>query len=71
MVTLNILITSVGAINTDAADLHTNTALLLLTLFLINALTQFSDIFVESRNFAIWKGAQQLAVSACVSALSS
>jgi len=60
MVTLNILITSVGAINTDAADLHTNTALLLLTLFLINALTQFSDIFVESRNFAIWKGAQQL-----------
>jgi hypothetical protein len=34
--------------------------LLLLTLFLINALTGFSDIFLESRNFAIWKGAQQL-----------
>jgi hypothetical protein len=60
MVSINILITSVSAVNPDAADLHTDTALLLLTLFLINSLTQFSDVFLESRNFAIWKGAQQL-----------
>lgn len=60
MVSINILITSVSSVNPDAADLYTDTALLLLTLFLVNALTGFSDIFLEGRNFAIWKGAQQL-----------
>jgi hypothetical protein len=60
MVSINVLITSIGSINTDAADLHTSTTLLITTLFLINALTELSDIFIESRNFAIWKGAQQL-----------
>ena len=60
MVSVNILITSISLIDKDASDLHTDTALLIITLFVIDALTQFSPSFLESRNFAIWKGAQQL-----------
>lgn len=60
MISINILITSVTTINTNATDLHTSTALLILTLFAIDAVMQLSANFQEGRNYAIWKGAQQL-----------
>lgn len=60
MVAINILITSVTTIDTNATDLHTSTALLIVTLFAIDALMQLSANLEEGRNYAIWKGAQQL-----------
>jgi|TARA_B100001094_G_scaffold149720_1_gene144903 hypothetical protein len=60
MVAINILLTSVTTIDTNASDLHTSTAFLIVTLFSIDALMQLSVSFTEGRNYAIWKGAQQL-----------
>ena len=60
MISINVLLTSVSTIDTNATDLHTSTALLILLLFAIDAVMHFSAHFHESRNYAIWKGAQQL-----------
>lgn len=60
MVSINILITSVSTIDTNATDLYTSTALLIITLFAIDTMMQLSGNMQEGRNYAIWKGAQQL-----------
>jgi hypothetical protein len=60
MVTINILITSVTIIDTSATDLYTSTALLIITLFAIDTMIHLSGNMEEGRNYAIWKGAQQL-----------
>lgn len=67
MVVINILITSVTVIDTTTSDLHTSTALLIITLFAIDAVfritvsskTHMSNL-QEGRDYAIWKGGQQL-----------
>jgi hypothetical protein len=60
MVSINILITSVSTIETNATDLYTSTALLIITLFAIDTMMKLSGDMEEGRNYAIWKGAQQL-----------
>ena len=62
MVVVNIVLTSVSKIDVDSSDVHTQTVLLLLFLFFVDSLSHLIPVLQESRNFAIWKGAQMLFV---------
>ena len=62
MVVVNIVLTSVSKIDVESSDLHTQTVLLLMLLFFIDSLNHLIPVLQDSRNFAIWKGAQMLFV---------
>lgn len=60
MVSINILLESVSTASGSVNDQHTRAFLLIVTLFIIDALNRVSHNLEEGRNFALWKGALQI-----------
>ena len=58
MVSINILLESISRRSGSLTDQHTRAFLLVVTLFIIDALNRVTMALNEGRNFAIWKGQQ-------------
>ena len=60
MVSINILLESISRRSGSLTDQHTRAFLLVVTLFVIDALNRVTMALNEGRDFAIWKGALQI-----------
>ncbi len=60
MNSINVVLASAGSVNDTLTDRHTQAVLIILILFIIDALHRVSHALQEGRDFAIWKGSQKL-----------
>lgn len=60
MNSINVVLESAGSVNATLTDRHTQAVLIILVLFIIDALHRVSHALQEGRDFAIWKGSQKL-----------
>ena len=60
MVSINIVLSSAGTISSTLTDRHTEAVLIVIILFIIDAMHRVSGALQEGRDFAVWKGSQKL-----------
>lgn len=60
MVTINVVLASAGTINHRLSDRYTQAVLIVIILFIVDALHRVTGVLREGRDFAVWKGSKLL-----------
>lgn len=60
MVSINFILRALQDLNVNASSLYIQTILLVIVLFILDIVSNLSDMFAETRNYAIWKTSQQI-----------